>query len=247
MLFVISGEGPSDLGSKDANGTLKKGAMTLLLDHLSNLYTSEMPDYELLTETDIKYRRKADRRNIGSKGVAPKNTEILWLDSRNLARYAKEKGNNVGLVYFKDSDGTNTAPRDRWNLMIAAMYSGFKAATFKWGVAMVPRPKSEAWLLAYYQKNDGKHQAYDHCARFEEMSGNDGSPDSCKALLKQWCNCDGNVYTDIITGEEIGNIDWDRINMPSFTTFKKRFENVLAGLSNNPYPHRDDLHTFENT
>ena len=96
-----------------------------------------MPDYELLTETDIKYRRKADRRNIGSKGVAPKNTEILWLDSRNLARYAKEKGNNVGLVYFKDSDGTNTAPRDRWNLMIAAMYSGFKAATFKHGCHQV--------------------------------------------------------------------------------------------------------------
>ena len=244
MLFVISGEGSSDLGAKDTRGALKKGAMTLLLDRLCVLYCSKTVDYDLQTEADVKNLRKKNRRDIGHRGAYPKETETLWLNSLSLAQYAKERGGAVGLVYFKDSDGTQTAPLDKWEKMIAAMYSGFRSEAFKWGVAMVPRPKSEAWFLAYYQKNDGKHMAYDQCARFENMSGNDGSPNSCKALLKTWCGCNGDVYDGIITEQEIENIDWGRVDMPSFTAFKKRFENVLAGLNKTPYPHCDDQHTF---
>lgn len=244
MLFVISGEGSSDLGTKGLDGTLKKGTMTLILDRLCEINCDCEPDYELLTEGDVKRLRKSNPRDVRPRGgVSKEDTETLWLSSYCLAVYAKGKGEGVALVYFKDSDGTNTSPRDKWERMVRAMYSGFKGAEFKWGVAMVPRPKSEAWLLAYYQKNDGVHQAYDQCERFEEMSGNDGSPMSCKSLLKNFCACDDDVYANVITKDAVETIDWCRVNMPSFTTFKKRFENVLAGLNGRPYPHADCPYT----
>ncbi len=246
MLFVISGEGSSDLGTKYPDGTLKKGAMTLILDRLCEINCGYAPDYELLTEGDVKRLRKRNLRDVRPRGdVSKEDTETLWLSSFCLAAYAKGKGEGVALVCFKDSDGTNTSPHDKWARMVKAMYSGFNGAGFKWGVAMVPRPKSEAWLLAYYQRKDGVHHEYDQCERFEEMSGNDGSPNSCKSLLKRFCSCNGDVYANVITKDAVETIDWNRVNMPSFTAFKKRFENVLAGLNGLPYPHADCPYTVE--
>ncbi len=244
MTFVLSGEGSSDLGTNNVDGTLKKGAMTFILDRLCKINIDDEPDYDLLTEGDVKRLRKANLRDISPRGFADRSdSEPLWLNSFCLAAFAKAKGDGVGLVYFKDSDGTNTAPHDRWQKMVAAMYSGFKHAEYKCGVAMVPRPKSEAWFLAYYQKNDGAHHAYDQCARFEEMPGNDAIPNSCKVLLKTLCACRGDVYAEVITEDAVKAIDWNRVDMPSFVSFKKRFENVLAGLTRRPYPHRDCRHT----
>jgi len=244
MFFVLSGEGASDLGTKDLDGTLKKGAMTFILDRLCESMYGEQPDYELLSESDVTRLQKSNSRYTGSRGAEHKEYEAVWQNSYNLAKHSKEKGESVGLVYFKDSDGTNTTIRGRYEKIVGAMYSGFTHAQYKWGVAMVPRPKSEAWFLAYFQKNDGEHHAYDQCARFEEMSGNDGSPNSCKSLLREYCSGDGDVYEDVITEEAINEIDWNRIDMPSFVTFKKRFENVLAGLNASPYPHDDCSYTM---
>lgn len=245
MFFVISGEGSSDLGTKGLGGILKKGAMTLILDRLCDLNCGYAPDYELLTECEVKRLGKENLRNIGSRGcIGKEDTETLWLNSKSLAIFAKKKGDYIGVVYFKDSDGTNTSPRDKWDRMVNAMYSGFNGAEFKWGVAMVPRPKSEAWFLSYYQKNDGTHREYDQCSRFEEMPGNDKSPNSCKSLLRKFCSCSGDVYANVITKNVIENIEWNRVDMPSFTTFKKRFENILAGLDGQSYPHTDCPYTF---
>ncbi|HCE46907.1 MAG TPA: hypothetical protein DET40_25450 [Lentisphaeria bacterium] len=246
MFFVVSGEGSSDLGTKDLDGSLKKGAMTFILDRLSELSCGQVPDYELQSESDVKQLRKLlNLRDTGPRGTdeSKKESEKLWLNSYALAVYAKRKEERAGLVYFRDTDGTRAAPHDRWKRMVDAMYSGFKHADYKWGVAMVPRPKSEAWFLAYYQKNDGTHNAYDKCSRFEDMSGNDGSQNSCKSLLMRWCSCSGNVYQDVITEEEIKCIDWNHIDMPSLTIFRKRFENVITGLNGRSYPHPDCQYT----
>ena len=65
------------------------------------------------------------------------------------------------------------------------MQSGFESSGNTYCVPMVPRPKSEAWLLGYYQKNLPGQFAYNHCERFENMPGNDGSPNAVKELLKE--------------------------------------------------------------
>ena len=101
---------------------------------------------------------------------------------------------------------------------------------------MVPRPKSEAWLLGYYQKNLPRQNAYNHCERFEDLPGNDGSPNSAKELLKKTLNTTGDVY-DLIDKEEIEAIDWEQIDMPSLNLFRKRLENVLAAMTGSSYPH----------
>jgi len=211
--------------------------MAFILDWFCAREGYDTPEYDLKTESDVKKMRKANPRDLRVRGVTDKTeTEALLQNSFCLANYAKAKGDAVGLVYFKDSDRTNTAPHNRWSKMVSAIYLGFSKADYKWGVAMVPRPKSEAWLLAYYQKNDPHQHEYNQCARFEDMPGNDGSPNSLKAELKRLCGCEGNVYEEVITEEAIRMIDWDRIDMPSFITFRECFENVLAGINKRPSP-----------
>jgi len=46
------------------------------------------------------------------------------------------------------------------------------------GVAMIPKPKSEAWLLCAL-----KNKPYESCEKLEDRSGNDDSPNSLK---KSW-------------------------------------------------------------
>lgn len=50
-------------------------------------------------------------------------------------------------IYFHDTDGTNRDPHDPHDLM-QAVNEGFRGAGFAGqGVAMVPQPTSEAWLI----------------------------------------------------------------------------------------------------
>lgn len=101
---------------------------------------------------------------------------------------------------------------------------------------MVPRPKSEAWLLGYYQKGLPRQNAYNHCERFEEMPGNDASPKSLKNLLQKALGTEGNPY-NLITEKELHSVKWEKIDMPSFNLFRKRLENVLAEMNGHTPPH----------
>jgi len=55
---------------------------------------------------------------------------------------------------------------------------GFKIEKFDRGVAMIPKPKSEAWLLCAL-----RNKAYENCQKLEDRSGNDDSPNSLKKEL----------------------------------------------------------------
>lgn len=239
MKFLLAGEGSSDLGTLSFDDTLKKGAMTLLVDCIAEKKYAEVPEYSLVTESQLKTLKKQDRRNIMGRSKEYKPFEEVYLSAQYLGRHSKavfQDDENAGVIFFKDSDGTNSAPRHLWEKTVKAMQSGFEASGNKHGVAMVPRPKSEAWLLGYYQKNFPGQREYNHCERFEELPGNDGSPRSAKELLKKSLNTTGDVY-DLISKDEIEAIQWERIDMPSFNLFRKRLENVLAAMTGNSYPH----------
>lgn len=239
MKFLLAGEGSSDLGTLSLNGTLKKGAMTLLIDCIAENNYATVPEYHLVTESQLKRLKKQDRRNIMGRGREYKHFEEIYLSAQYLGQYSKvvfQDDDDAGIIFFKDSDGTHSAPRDLWEKIVKAMQSGFEASGNKYGVAMVPRPKSEVWLLGYYQKNFPGQREYNHCERFEELPGNDGSPKSVKNMLKEALNTTDNVY-DLINKEELKAIQWERIDMPSFNLFRKRLENVLAAMTGDSYPH----------
>jgi hypothetical protein len=80
---------------------------------------------------------------------------------------------------------------------------------------MVPKPKSEAWLLCATKINP-----YQHCAALENESGND---DSGRPSLKDQLSTvlGGNSDTENLNQRVTDRIiDIQQIDMPSFNTFK---------------------------
>lgn len=72
-------------------------------------------------------------------------------NARSLAIVAKQKSAEVAdvviAVLFRDSDGASSAGRGNWQNKYDTILKGFEHEQFSHGVAMVPNPKSESWLL----------------------------------------------------------------------------------------------------
>jgi hypothetical protein len=236
MRFILAGEGPSDLGKKDNERGFIKGAMTHIVDAIAKKGYKRLPEYQFLAENDVRLLKKKNPRISSARGREVKHYREIYLSAFCLGEEAKHKGESWGVIFFTDTDGTRSAPRDLWEKKVKAMQQGFDSSHNPYGVPMVPRPKSEAWLLGYYQGGLQDQNAYNHCERFEEMSGNDASPNSLKKLLQKALKTKGNVY-DLITEKELHSVKWERIDMPSFNLFRKRLENVLAEMNGQPRPH----------
>jgi hypothetical protein len=101
------------------------------------------------------------------------------------------------------------------------MLDGFEVEGITTGVPMLPKPKSEAWILCALRNN------YQHCAKLEDESGNDASPN---ALKKQLDNHLGEPGSRELLNDKVddGAIELDKItDMPSLTAFKNRLNEVL--------------------
>ncbi len=243
MHFILAGEGPSDLGSKDDQGGFKKGAMTHIVDAIALKGYECLPEYQFLAENDVRLLKKKKHRFSLARGREVKPYGEIYLSALCLGEEAKQKSGYWGVIFFTDADGTSSASPNLWESKVKAMQSGFDSSgnSFdssgnSYGVPMVPRPKSEAWLLGYYQKGLPKQRDYNHCERFEGMSGNDASPNSLKKLLQKALKTKGNPY-DLITEDVLHSVKWERIDMPSFNIFRKRLENVLADMNGKSPPH----------
>jgi len=104
------------------------------------------------------------------------------------------------------------------------MLNGFEAEEILNGVPMIPKPKSEAWVLCALRN------LYENCQPLENESGNDDSPNSLKKQLEQHL---GKPATRELLNDEIdqGNLDISKIlDMPSLTAFKERLDEVLDSL-----------------
>jgi len=243
MIVLLSGEGPTDLGRcNNSQGQCSGvdfdvGPMTLLLDRLieSSRFGYSLLDfpeaYRYVSETALAQRvadRKRQKRNtflVGKKHG--EETGYFYINAWMLGEIAQEheaEANDMAVaVLFRDGDGTRSAKsgiwRDKWN----SMKQGFLRAQFERGVPMLPKPKSEAWLLCAAKPNP-----YQNCADLENaLSGNDDSPNSAKKQL-------GDILPDtsaegLKTWVETA-LDIDRIDMPSFNQFKQSLEKAIESL-----------------
>lgn len=233
MYLLLSGEGPGDIGvcnpSADScnRNDFSEGPMALIIDQLvETLLGYEMSHLE--TER-VSYVSKAYlvenklpaiKKSMALKGKKrPAETKYYFENARVLATTAKAKsievGDKVVAILFRDSDGTASAGRGNWADKRQSMIEGFRAVTFELGVPMVPKPKSEAWLLCATKVNP-----YQHCASLENESGNDDSgrlslKDQLSNLLGE--NSDKVNLNQLVTDRII---DVQQIDMPSFNTFK---------------------------
>jgi len=240
MYFLLSGEGPGDIGVCNPSADrcdragFSEGPMAIIIDQMieafqrfdmSHLDTGRVSYVSegYLSEHKLPPRKKA----MSLKGKKkPAETKYYFENARSLAAAAKAKSDEIGdsvvAVLFRDADGTASAGRGNWSDKRNSIIEGFRAEAFEFGVPMVPKPKSEAWLLCATKKNP-----YQHCAALENESGND---DSGRVPLKDQLSdsLDGNSGTGHINQRVIARtIDFHQIDMPSFNTFKEDLERAV--------------------
>jgi hypothetical protein len=145
--------------------------------------------------------------------------------ARILARFAKEKAEDlddeVVAVLFRDSDGIASAGRGEWDNKRESMLDGFEEEGIDKGVPMIPKPKSEAWLICAWKKHP-----YQRWQALEDRSGNDNSPNSLKGELSELL--DHQVTPELLSEKVQQSFDVNRIKMSSFKAFRDRLEDVIA-------------------
>lgn len=242
--LLAFGEGPTDMGrSRNAQayahgddlevGPMLRLAHRLLARHLPD-WNADLFDLQqehavpsvLVAPAEMKSLVKSAAIKLPSK----KTKQGYLIHSKRaavLGELAQQTGSLTEAqlaIYFHDTDGTNRDPHDPHDLVLA-VNEGFRAAGFAGqGVAMVPQPTSEAWLIC-----SCKPDAYQHCAQLEtQLSGNDRSPARAPKL---------------VLGHHLGNPDYhrgdllpvvnaielDRLDMPTFNLFR---DDVKQGIRN---------------
>lgn len=241
MIVVLSGEGPTDLGqcvnaqSICENGDFKIGPMTVLLDQmlesrLGRSLRSILGGYQYVSEgalVRLQEVRRSERRKISFVGKKrSRGTGYFYINAWMLADMAlqieKDSDDQVVAVLFRDCDGARSSSAGLWADKWESMVNGFARANFSRGVPMLPKPKSEAWLLCAAQPT------VDNCSRLEKISGNDASPKSAKLQLDD-------AFGAHKSGDELcvwldaTHIDEDKLStMPSFMKFKERLDEAVA-------------------
>lgn len=243
MIVVLSGEGPTDLG-QCGNGQntceddgFQIGPMAVLLDKMleSRLGYSqqEIPGgYVYVSEGGLAQQAQSRKRGRCVSLVGKKRDQELgffvvtaWVLA-NIAKEIEAGRNDQSIaVLFRDCDGTRSAKTGLWEAKWQSMINGFDRADFSRGVPMIPKPKSEAWLLCLARLT------VEDCACFEEISGNDASPKSAKKQLEDELgeHMNREELCDWLNENWIGE---DRFSsMPSFNAFRHRLGEALGELT----------------
>jgi hypothetical protein len=236
MKLLLSGEGPTDIGTEAWDGerqVFQPGPMARMVDSLCE----QRIGYSLLDPPAV---RAGYVRFVHKQELQNRLTRRVLLPGRKRATaslYHFESARSLGAlaiseldagpvvaILFRDSDGTQTAPRHDWQDKVQSILDGFAAAEFPRGVPMVPKPKGEAWMLCGL-----KEHPYQGCAALEDLSGNDASPNSLKAQLAQRL---GMVGTAEAQADAVidGRVDPLRIDMPSFNRFRNTLLDALAAV-----------------
>jgi hypothetical protein len=154
-------------------------------------------------------------------GLYFSNAKHLGLIARQLAA---DHADSVMAVLFHDADGTRSAPGQMWQSKWDSMVNGFASAAFDFGVPMLPKPKSEAWLLCATQKGCHSH------ATLENISGNDKSPKLAKEQLDK-AFCGHQSAQQLADWCKTNPVDWSQLmTMPSFKAFFDRFHVVANAI-----------------
>lgn len=234
VLLILSGEGPSDLGGTSEFGD-RPGPMAYIIDQM----LEDALDYSPITCGMVRWFSRAElsaeakkqkfpkvalpgaKRNQGYLGHF-KQAQALGLIAQRLE--ADEGGATLS-VMFRDSDGTNSAPFSHWDHLTEAIEGGYKAADYQTGVAMVPKPKQESWLLCALKENP-----YSGCDALEHESGNDTAPNPLKEKLRSAVGFDPTLE-DMCDWIESRRFDSEKLEMSSFVHFKNGMNAAIRKIT----------------
>ncbi|AWA05530.1 hypothetical protein [Aeromonas hydrophila] len=243
--LLAFGEGPTDMGrSRNAQayvhgddlevGPMLRLAHRLLGRHLPD-WNADLFDLQqehaipsvLVAKAEMATKTRAGKFKLLSKEVK-QGYLIHSKRAAVLGELAQQSGSLTEAqlaIYFHDTDGTNRDPHDPHDL-VQAVNEGFRAAGFAGqGVAMVPQPTSEAWLIC-----SCKPDAYQHCAQLEtQLSGNDRSPARApKLVLGHHLRNPDYHRGDLLP--VVNAIELDRLDMPTFNQFRDDLKQGIRNL-----------------
>lgn len=233
--FITCGEGPSDLYIAENGG--QDGPLKIAVDKLLSGFWENSHGFKFRAIGRNQLSNAAKNQNPRRGAVVRGNREkypglrSAAAFAACLARMAKTEGEDWGVIFFEDLDfHSGTDVDDFYKAKIGAMHKGFDLADFQRGIPMVPKPRSESWLLCYHQETPYEIGRY-----FEDLAGSDNSPNSGKKRLAEFLGVPENqIYEKI--NDTIDKINWSRIKAPSFVFFKNRLHVVSAALLHKSYP-----------
>lgn len=239
MRFLLSGEGPTDIGvSRPAAEGLQfaPGPMAWFVDRLlePRLGYSFLELHESGADC-VRHVRETELAT-GAKPGSPllpgvrfgKETAFFTRNAQVLGLMAQQEANETGqpviAVLFRDGDGTRSVARQQWKQKFDSIARGFQLVEFGSGVPMVPRPKSEAWLICAL-----KAPPYHDCEVLENCPGNDNSPNALKAHLAELHGSEpgADVQADWV---RTGRVDPTAIDMPSYVAFRNALDQAASAL-----------------
>lgn len=242
MYLLFSGEGPTDMGLSNVASEVCEGEDFLpgpmawfvdqwverkqYISHIENGLCGFIPKPQLVA----KAKSASSRKSFGLRGKknSEHETRYYYNNARAMAQIAKaqaeQNGMGVVAVLFRDGDGTQSSGRGEWAEKWQSMEDGFTREGLESGVPMIPKPKSEAWLLCAVA-ND-----YQHCECLESESGNDKGLNPLKDQLDEAL---GKPASRELLAEKVQSreIDIEQIvDMPSLNRFRKKLDDVLSAL-----------------
>lgn len=245
MKILLSGEGPTDLGTctnaqgRCSGADLRIGPMAVLLSQRMagrlRYDVIDIPDtLDLITETALceyakthatgRQRPARGQKQAAETGYFRANAQALG----HLAGCLERENNEPVLpVLFHDSDGTRSSPSTLWEDKWHSICNGFASAGFVGGVPMLPKPKSEAWLIA------AASPALHNCASLEALPGNDRSPNSAKERLDATMgrHLSGEELADWLQEHPVDDAQAARMDtMPSFRAFTEALNKALSSV-----------------
>lgn len=243
--LLAFGEGPTDMGrSRNAQAyahgdDLEVGPMLrlvhrLLIRHLPDWNTAqfnEQQEHAIPSVLVAPAEMNSLVKNSANKLLSKKTKQGYLTKSKQaevLGRLAQQAGALTEAqlaIYFHDTDGTHSDIKDPLDL-VQAVKEGFRAAGFAGqGIAMVPKPTSEAWLIC-----SCKPDAYQHCTQLEtQLSGNDRSPDRApKKVLGRLLGNEDYHRGDLLS--VVNAIELDRLDMPTFNRFRDDLKQGIRQL-----------------
>ena len=232
MRFHVHGEGNSDVGTSEENQGPLLDAVRWVVDQVLEAAPPVPVSYCFPSKADL---QNALSPRVGRLRTMPSTDEdkevaVFHLQARALATLAS-KDPDGGAILFHDCDFTREKVnpdqrKARYKAIVCAMERGFKKAGFKNGVPMVPRPRSESWLLCLCRQTEAPGEAY-----FEDLPGNDKAPNSGKKRLANALGCKEREIYDRLAQL---SFDWARLQAPSFLFFAKRLRHVTERLAHLP-------------
>lgn len=225
MHLVLSGEGNSDIGKLSyENNSFVPAPMYYLIDKIFenkfnySFYEATPDEITFIPKSKLIEICKSMKSFAGKK--REKETALFYKNAKGLSQIANEEAtkrdDDVIAILFRDSD---IHFHDK---KIESVEYAFKQEKIN-GVAMIPKPKSEAWLICTL-----KDSKYQNCEQLENRSGNDDSPNNLKDELKEILESMDKEYYDINDMIKNNEIEIDKINIPSFNYFVEKLEKAFA-------------------